>query len=87
MTQISCNEYIHNIILNAPYNVKNYLSDIPPIQLDQIELFELDNNVTFPHDFKWYITNVSSCIYVDKYSRINTICGLFKQILLIPFLF
>ncbi len=49
-----------------PHNIKEYLrKKSPPISLNDVDIFELNHNITFPTDFKLYITNVSSCIYTE----------------------
>ena len=44
-------------------NIKNKYADYKPYSLDQVTEFETNNGITFPQEFKKYLTEVSSHIY------------------------
>lgn len=54
--------YIENkVIDHNKYKNLNY--EYPPINIDIINNFEIKNSLLIPEDFKYYISNISSCIY------------------------
>lgn len=57
-----------NIMKNILFNerILKLSYKFPPINIYDLRYFEYKNNINLPEDFKYYLANISSCVYSNN---------------------